>query len=185
MSRRKPPPPVALFLLADATPMATTPDDVRDIRKVLASWSVRQYREWRQRGDVQGQPDEQQQAQGGPGGARDILTLTHDMTMESALRALSERGVLSAPIVHSQTGDYMGGFFSASDVLSKLLPELYPSGYVFERALWRTAERLEDGPTRAWCCAHAARLAIHLGTSFVEARELAHTWRLVAAPHAA
>ena len=51
-----------------------------------------------------------------------------------------------------------------------LLPELYPSGYVFERALWRTAERLEDGPTRAWCCAHAARLGVHLGTSFVEAR---------------
>jgi N-carbamoylputrescine amidase len=62
-----------------------------------------------------------------------------------------------------------------------LLPELYSSGYVFERGLWRAAERLADGPTRTWLSAHAARLGAHIGTTILEARAL----RLCRAPAAA
>jgi N-carbamoylputrescine amidase len=51
-----------------------------------------------------------------------------------------------------------------------LLPELYSSGFVFDRTLWDAAERLADGATRVWLCALAARLRIHLGTSVLEAR---------------
>lgn len=50
-----------------------------------------------------------------------------------------------------------------------LLPELFSSGYSFTRALWRVAERL-DGPTRRFASAAAARLRVHIGLSFLEAR---------------
>ena len=50
-----------------------------------------------------------------------------------------------------------------------LLPEMYSSGYTFTQDLWRTAERL-DGPTRRFASALAARLRVHVGLSFLEAR---------------
>ena len=59
---------------------------------------------------------------------------------------------------------------AASGAQLVLLPELYSSGFVFERRLWDAAERLEDGATRTWLCALAARLRLHLGTSVLEAR---------------
>jgi N-carbamoylputrescine amidase len=48
-----------------------------------------------------------------------------------------------------------------------LLPELMPGGYCLTEALWDTAEPLH-GRTAAWLTAHAQRLGIYLGTSFLE-----------------
>ena len=93
---------------------AVSPDDVRDMRKVLASWTVKRFRAWRD-------------AEGGDADGRTILTLNHDATIEAALSALSQRGVLSAPVIHATTGDYMGFFFQAGGVLTRILNELFPS----------------------------------------------------------
>jgi N-carbamoylputrescine amidase len=49
-----------------------------------------------------------------------------------------------------------------------LLPEFYPSGYIYSEALWDTAEPA-DGPTVRWMRAQAARHGFYLGTSFLEA----------------
>lgn len=68
--------------------MTPSEDELRDVRRTLAGWTVAKYAAHR--------------------GPRAILTLPHDATMEEALRSLSDKGVLSAPIVHRETGDYMG-----------------------------------------------------------------------------
>lgn len=103
--------PPKLFLPAHMAGNTVSDADVCEIRKALASWTVKRYRTWR---------DNQDSA------TRDIMTIPHDATIEDALRALSRRGVLSAPVVHVTTGDYLG-FFSAGDALTKLLVELFPS----------------------------------------------------------
>jgi N-carbamoylputrescine amidase len=49
-----------------------------------------------------------------------------------------------------------------------LLPELTPGGYTLTEQIWQTAEPF-DGPTVRWMGALCARLAIYLGTTFLEA----------------
>ena len=97
---------------------AVSPDDMRDMRKVLATWTVKRFRAWR---DAEGCDATV------AGGGRTILTLNHDVTIEAALSALSQRGVLSAPVVDATTGDYSGWFFTCSAVLTRILAELFPS----------------------------------------------------------
>jgi N-carbamoylputrescine amidase len=47
------------------------------------------------------------------------------------------------------------------------LPELYPSGYLFDESAWQAAEPAE-GPTVRWLCAMAAKHDVTIGTSFLE-----------------
>lgn len=49
-----------------------------------------------------------------------------------------------------------------------LFPEMMPSGYTLNEAIWDTAEPFE-GVTVKWLRALAARLGIYLGTTFLEA----------------
>jgi len=48
------------------------------------------------------------------------------------------------------------------------LPEFLPSGYLFEEACWRAAEK-NNGLTIQWLAEQARRLNVTLGTSFLEA----------------
>lgn len=50
-----------------------------------------------------------------------------------------------------------------------LFPEFMPQGYSLTPALWEAAEPF-DGATTSWLSETARRLGIHLGTSFLEAR---------------
>lgn len=48
-----------------------------------------------------------------------------------------------------------------------LLPEMVPGGYTLNEGIWDTAEPF-DGPSTRWMRALSRRLAIYLGTSFLE-----------------
>jgi N-carbamoylputrescine amidase len=48
-----------------------------------------------------------------------------------------------------------------------LLPEFMPTGYLWDKRIWQVAER-KEGPTVEWLRETSARLAIWLGTSFLE-----------------
>ena len=48
-----------------------------------------------------------------------------------------------------------------------LLPEFMPTGYLWDKRIWKAAEA-KDGPTVKWLCKTSARLGIWLGTSFLE-----------------
>ena len=73
-----------------------TPDDVREVRRVLSSWTLDRYTAVRA---------EQREKGAAP---RALVLLRHDTTLEEALRKLAEHHILSAPIVDAYTGDYMG-----------------------------------------------------------------------------
>jgi N-carbamoylputrescine amidase len=48
-----------------------------------------------------------------------------------------------------------------------LLPEFMPTGYLWDKRIWQSAEA-KHGPTVQWLCKTFARLGIWLGTSFLE-----------------
>ena len=89
-------------------------DDVRDVRRVLASWSLERYIAVR---------DEQRAKGEAP---RDLVWLRHNSTLEEALQTLSTHRILSAPILDAYSGDFVG-FFSLGDLLKWLLKGLYPA----------------------------------------------------------
>ena len=91
-----------------------TADDVRDARRVLASWSLDKYLAVR----------EEQRAKGEA--PRDLVWLRHNATLEEALQTLSTHKILSAPILDAYSGDFLG-FFSMGDLLKWLLKGLYPT----------------------------------------------------------
>lgn len=81
--------------------MSATPS-TNSVAALLSSCSVQSYLEAQRRSAA----DSQQPP---------LLTLRPDDTVSSALRKLSERGVLSAPVVSAQEkDDIFGGFFGAS-----------------------------------------------------------------------
>jgi hypothetical protein len=82
--------------MATTTVVPLTPDDVRAVRRVLSEWTLERY----------GAVRDEQRAKGGA--PRQLLILKHNATLEEALRTLSAKGVLSAPIVDAYTGDYIG-----------------------------------------------------------------------------
>lgn len=88
-------------------------DDVRDVRRVLASWNLERYIAVRDQQRVAGEAPQQ------------LVWLGHNATLQDALRTLSNHRILSAPILDAYTGDYLG-FFSLSDLLNWLLKGLYP-----------------------------------------------------------
>ena len=49
-----------------------------------------------------------------------------------------------------------------------LCPEFLAAGYVYSESIWDAGE-LRGGPTEAWLCRLAAKHAIHLGASYLEA----------------
>ena len=71
-------------------------DDVRDVRRVLASWTVERYTAVREEGRAKGEAP------------RELVTLPHNATLEEALRTLSEKRILSAPILDARDGAYFG-----------------------------------------------------------------------------
>ena len=81
-----------------------TADDVRDARRVLASWSLNKYLAIR---------DEQRAKGEAP---RDLVWLRHNATLEEALHLLSAHKILSAPICDAYSGDFMGFFVRAGRV---------------------------------------------------------------------
>ena len=91
-----------------------TADDVRDVRRVLASWDLERYIAVR---------DEQRASGDAP---PELVFLRHNATLEEALRTLSVHRILSAPILNAYTGDF-SGFFSLSDLLKSLLKGLFPA----------------------------------------------------------
>ncbi len=87
----------------------TTPvsaEDVRAVRRVLSEWTLERYTAVR---------DEQRSKGAAP---RELLILKHNMTLADALSTLSDKGVLSAPIVDAYTGDYIGARKRAHAVAS-------------------------------------------------------------------
>jgi hypothetical protein len=80
------------------TPMTTpvSAEDVRAVRRVLSEWTLERYTAVR---------DEQRSKGAAP---RELLILKHNTTLADALSTLSDKGVLSAPIVDAYTGDYIG-----------------------------------------------------------------------------
>ena len=88
--------------------------DVRDVRRVLASWSLERYISIR---------DEQRASGEAP---RELVWLRHNATLEEALQTLSSFRILSAPILDAYSGDFVG-FFSLGDLLKWLLKGLYPA----------------------------------------------------------
>ena len=88
--------------------------DVRDVRRVLASWSLERYISIR---------DEQRAIGEAP---RELVWLRHNATLEEALQSLSHHRILSAPILDAYSGEFVG-FFSLGDLLKWLLKGLYPS----------------------------------------------------------
>jgi len=94
------------------------------------------------------------------------------MTAQPTLR-------VAALQLNSATGDVSGNLAratrhveaaAASGARLILLPELYSSGYVFSRALWEAAERLEGGPTVTWASELAQRLGVHICLTLLESR---------------
>ena len=73
-----------------------TPEDVREVRRVLSEWTLERYTAVRA---------EQREKGAAP---RALVLLRHNATLEEALRTLAEHRILSAPIVDAYTGDYMG-----------------------------------------------------------------------------
>ena len=129
-------PPPAMSLQS----FPATADDVRDARRVLASWSLDKYLAVR----------EEQRAKGEA--PRDLVWLRHNATLEEALQTLSTHKILSAPsacprygyrgllaradlralsilqlaVLDAYSGDFMG-FFGLGDLLKWLLKGLYPT----------------------------------------------------------
>jgi CBS-domain-containing membrane protein len=93
---------------------SATADDVREARRVLASWSLDKYLAVR----------EEQRAKGEA--PRDLVWLRHNATLEEALQTLSMHKILSAPILDAYSGDFLG-FFGLGDLLKWLLKGLYPT----------------------------------------------------------
>lgn len=79
--------------------------------------------------------------------------------------------------MESANGDIEGNLQRATRFLEEaaergaqlvVLPEFMPTGYIFTREIWDTAEPRE-GPTVRWLRATSRRLGIWLGTSYLEA----------------
>jgi N-carbamoylputrescine amidase len=77
----------------------------------------------------------------------------------------------------SKNGDVAGNLARATPFVERaaragatlvLLPEFYPSGYIYTDQTWDVAETA-DGPTVSWLTDISRRLSIYVGTSFVEA----------------
>ena len=77
----------------------------------------------------------------------------------------------------SANGDVAGNLARATPFVQEaarlgaklvVLPEFYPSGYIYSPEIWDAAETL-DGPTVSWLTETSRRLSIYLGTSFIEA----------------
>jgi N-carbamoylputrescine amidase len=84
--------------------------------------------------------------------------------------------IVAALQLESRDGDLEGNLARAEPFIAQAaaagarlvcLPELYPSGYVFDESLWKVAEPPE-GPTVRWLGEQARRHGITVGTSFVE-----------------
>lgn len=80
--------------------------------------------------------------------------------------------VVAALQLNSVEGDVHGNLAAALPFVEQaasagaqliVLPEMYSGGFSFSRSLWAGAERLEDGPSRTWLCAHSLRLRTHIG----------------------
>ena len=69
--------------------------DVRDVRRVLASWTLEKYIAVR---------DEQRAKGEAP---RELVWLRHNATLEEALQTLSNNRILSAPILDAYSGDFV------------------------------------------------------------------------------
>jgi len=79
--------------------------------------------------------------------------------------------------MESRAGDIEGNLERAEERVSEaveggaervLLPEFLPSGYLFERRAWESAEPTY-GPTTRWLARTATEKGIYLGTSYLEA----------------
>jgi N-carbamoylputrescine amidase len=84
---------------------------------------------------------------------------------------------VAAVQLSSQNGDIAGNLTRATPFVKQaallgakivLLPEFYPSGYIYSKEIWDVAESGE-GPTVSWLAETSRRFSVYLGTSFVQA----------------
>jgi len=83
----------------------------------------------------------------------------------AALQLRSANGDIEGNLAHAAPFVQEAARLGAALVV---LPEFYPSGYVFTKKMWDTAETA-GGPTISWLTEASRRLSIYLGTSFIEA----------------
>jgi len=83
----------------------------------------------------------------------------------AAVQVESQNGMIEANLKHA-----LSFVEEAAKKGAKLivLPEFLPTGYIFTKAIWDAGEP-KEGPTVKWLKENSKRLAIHLGTSFLEA----------------
>ncbi|HUH97764.1 MAG TPA: carbon-nitrogen hydrolase family protein [Anaerolineales bacterium] len=82
----------------------------------------------------------------------------------AAVQMGSQEGAVMANLAHAATLVERAARDGADFVL---LPELMPSGYRWDKLIWRAAET-KDGPTVRWLRETSARLHSWIGTSFLE-----------------
>jgi len=82
----------------------------------------------------------------------------------AAVQMGSQEGAIAANLEHATVLVEQAARAGAQLVL---LPELMPSGYLWDKRIWQAAEP-EDGLTVKWLRQTSARLGIWLGTSFLE-----------------
>ena len=82
----------------------------------------------------------------------------------AAVQMCSQDGAIAANLAHATRFIEQAAQEGAEFVL---LPELMPTGYLWEKRIWQAAEP-KVGPTVCWLRETSARLAVWIGTSFLE-----------------